>query len=96
MASPEDFRLSIPESGPAQGHDPKTIMRVRSSSNPAAGRGKMPETDERMDAIRNSKTMAGLPDAGLRPASSHLAMVFFVLGRAPFFRKHMKEDPYVQ
>jgi hypothetical protein len=49
-----------------------------------------------MDAIRNSKTMAGLPDAGLRPASRHLAMVFFVLGRAPFFRKHMKEDPYVQ
>jgi len=41
----------------------ETIMRQTSSSNPAAGRGKMPVTTEGMDAIRNTKTMAGSPDA---------------------------------
>jgi hypothetical protein len=45
-------------------------MRQTSSSNPAAGRGKMPVTTERMDAIRNTKTMAGSPDADLAIAIS--------------------------
>ena len=40
-------------------------MRKTFSSNPAAGWGKMPVTTERMDAIRNVKTMAGSPDADL-------------------------------
>ncbi|MGE0287640.1 MAG: hypothetical protein AB7I42_15040 [Bradyrhizobium sp.] len=53
-----------------------------SGSNPAAGQGKVPETDERMDAIRNSKTMAGSPDADrqLRSASRHLAHGLLVSG----------------
>jgi hypothetical protein len=57
-----------------------------SSSNPAAGQGKMPETDERMDAIRNIKTMAGSPGAD-RHFDQRLAilrMVFLFLGaRSP-------------
>jgi hypothetical protein len=55
-----------------------------SSSNPAAGQGKVPVTAERMDAIRNMKTMAGSPDAdlALRSASRNLGMVFVFLGAA--------------
>jgi len=44
--------------------------RQTSSSNPAAGQGKMPVTAERMDAIRKMKTMAGSPDADLAKAIS--------------------------
>ena len=54
-------------------------MRQTSSSNPAAGRGKMPVTTERMDAIRNTKTMAGSPDADhrdQRPAILRMVFVF--------------------
>jgi len=62
------------------------IMRkVTFSSNPAAGQGKVPETDERMDAIRNIKTMAGSPDAD-RHFDQRLAilrMVFLFLGARP-------------
>jgi hypothetical protein len=71
----------------AQGHDPENerrIMReVTSGSDPAAGQGKVPVTDERMDAIRNLKTMAGSPDADrlVRSASRHLAHGLFVFGR---------------
>ncbi len=55
-------------------------------SDPAAGQGKVPVTDERMDAIRNIKTMAGSPDADrhFRSASRHLAHGLFVFGpRSP-------------
>jgi len=89
-------RLSIPESDHAQDHDPEQndgSCEVTSSSNPAAGQGKMPETDERMDAIRNIKTMAGSPDADrhVRSASRHLAHGLFVFGRrSPV--EPMKED----
>ena len=54
-------------------------MRKTFSSNPAAGWGKMPVTTERMDAIRNMKTMAGLPDADhldQRPAILRMVFVF--------------------
>lgn len=53
-----------------------------SSSNPAAGQGKVPVTAERMDAIRNMKTMAGSPDADAaftrdqRPAILRMVFVF--------------------
>ena len=63
---------------------PKGSCSTTSSSNPAAGQGKMPVTAERMDAIRNIKTMAGSPDADpycdQRPAI--LRMVFVFLGPA--------------
>jgi hypothetical protein len=56
-----------------------------SSSNPAAGLGKVPKTDERMDAIRNIETMAGSPDADrhFRSASRHLAHGLLVFGPCP-------------
>jgi hypothetical protein len=66
-----------------QGHHPKKDhARKTSSSNPAAGQGKMPVTAERMDAIRNMKTMAGSPDADLvlRSASRNLAHGLCVFG----------------
>jgi hypothetical protein len=56
--------------------------------------GKVPVRLERMDAIRNIKTMAGSPDADRVSASRNLAHGFYVLG-APFFREPMKEDPHV-
>jgi hypothetical protein len=61
----------------------KGYARQTSSSNPAAGQGKMPVTAERMDAIRNMKTMAGSPDAdlALRSASRNLAHGLCVFGR---------------
>ena len=64
---------------------PKGSCSTTSSSNPAAGQGKVPETDERMDAIRNIKTMAGSPDAD-RHFDQRLAilrMVFLFLGARP-------------
>jgi hypothetical protein len=56
--------------------------RQTSSSNPAAGQGKVPVTAERMDAIRKMKTMAGSPDADLvvRSASRNLAHGLCVFG----------------
>jgi hypothetical protein len=69
---------------------------VRPSSNPAAGRdGQDARTIERMDAIRNMKTMAGSPDAEFRTASRNLAHGFCVSG-AHAFADHMKEDTNVQ
>ena len=47
---------------------PKGSCSTTSSSNPAAGQGKVPVTAERMDAIRKMKTMAGSPDADLARA----------------------------
>jgi hypothetical protein len=69
------------------------MMRKTPGSNPAAGWGKMPVTTERMDAIRNVKTMAGSPDADLanrdqRPAILRMVFVF----QGPFFREPKKED----
>ena len=62
---------------------PKGSCSTTSSSNPAAGQGKVPVTAERMDAIRNIKTMAGSPDADLvlRSASRNLAHGLCVFGR---------------
>ena len=59
--------------------------------------GRDARTTERMDAIRNIKTMAGSPDAdrSLRAASRHLAHGLCVLG-GPLFRETMKEDQNVQ
>jgi hypothetical protein len=48
-----------------------------------------------MDAIRNTKTMAGSPDAGPFSASRNLAHGFCVSG-APCFADLMKEDINVQ
>ena len=61
---------------------PKGSCSTTSSSNPAAGQGKMPMTAERMDAIRKMKTMAGSPDADLvlRSASRNLAHGLCVFG----------------
>jgi hypothetical protein len=56
--------------------------------------GKVPVRPERMDAIRNIKTMAGSPDAETTSASRNLAHGFCVLGVLSF-REPMKEDPYV-
>ena len=58
--------------------------------------GQDARTTERMDAIRNIKTMAGSPDADLmcRSASRHLAHGLCVW--APLFREPMKEDLNVQ
>src|ERR1700737_3579481 len=48
---------------------------------PLGATGKVPVTSERMDAIRNTKTMAGSPDADLfRSASRNLAHGFCVFG----------------
>ena len=55
---------------------PKGSCSTTSSSNPAAGQGKVPVTAERMDAIRNIKTMAGSPDADLDQRPALLRMVF--------------------
>ena len=55
-------------------------MRKTFSSNPAAGWGKMPVTTERMDAIRNVKTMAGSPDADHDQRLAILRMVFVFQG----------------
>ena len=56
-----------------------------------------PELPERMEAIQDTKTMAGSPDAdvALRSASRNLAHGFCVLGRHAF-REPMKEKPNVQ
>jgi hypothetical protein len=53
---------------------------------PLGATGKVPVRPERMDAIRNMKTMAGSPDADLasRAASCHLAHGFCVLRRPSF------------
>ena len=61
---------------------PKGSCSTKSSSNPAAGQGKVPVTAERMDAIRKMKTMAGSPDADLvlRSASRNLAHGLCVFG----------------
>jgi hypothetical protein len=61
---------------------PKGSCSTTSSSNPAAGQGKVPVTAERMDAIRKMKTMAGSPDADLvlRSASRNLAHGLCVFG----------------
>jgi len=99
-----DFRF--PKDDHAQEHEPErriALVPVRSvlkHSRPAAirplGGGKMPLTTERMDAIRNSKTMAGSPDAD-RIFDQHPAILrwsfCFV---ASFFREPMKENPHVQ
>ena len=55
-------------------------MRKTFGSNPAAGWGKMPVTTERMDAIRNVKTMAGSPDADHDQRLAILRMVFVFQG----------------
>jgi hypothetical protein len=61
-----------------QGHRPEMDhARQTSSSNPAAGQGKVPVTAERMDAIRKIKTMAGSPDADL-DCDQHLAILRMV------------------
>jgi hypothetical protein len=56
--------------------------------------GKVPVRPERMDAIRNTKTMAGSPDADRVSASRNLAHGFCISG-ARFFREPMKENHYV-
>ena len=61
---------------------------------PLGTTGKVPVRPERMDAIRNTKTMAGSPDADASSASRNLAHGFCVFG-APLFREPMKEDSYV-
>ena len=68
--------------------DRKDHARTTSSSNPAAGQGKVPVTTERMDAIRNIKTMAGSPDADhvLRSASRNLAHGLCVSGARSFVK----------
>jgi hypothetical protein len=72
----------------------ETIMLKprRSAAIRPLGGARCPYT-ERMDAIRNIKTMAGSPDAdrGLRSASRNLAHGLCVSGD-PFFREPMKED----
>jgi hypothetical protein len=57
---------------------------VQQQSGSWAGQGA--RTTERMDAIRNIKTMAGSPDADLmcRSASRHLAHGFCVSGLRSF------------
>jgi hypothetical protein len=61
---------------------------------PLGTTGKVPVRPERMDAIRNIKTMAGSPDADAMSASRNLAHGFCVLG-ALLFREPMKEDSHV-
>jgi hypothetical protein len=58
--------------------------------------GQDAQMTERMDAIRNSKTMAGSPDADrtLQSASRNLAHGLCVFGLRAF-AKPMKEDPNV-
>jgi hypothetical protein len=58
--------------------------------------GQDAQMTERMDAIRNSKTMAGSPDAdhALRSASRNLAHGLCVFGPRAFV-KPMKEDQNV-
>jgi hypothetical protein len=73
--------------------------RGHAQERPAAIRplgvtGKMPVRLERMDAIRNTKTMAGSPDADLRSASRNLAHGFCISG-VRFFREPMKENHHV-
>jgi small subunit ribosomal protein S15 len=68
------FRMVFPKAG-LQISWRRSCART-SSSNPAAGRGKMPVTTERMDAIRNTKTMAGSPDADRNQRPAILRMVF--------------------
>jgi hypothetical protein len=69
------FSHDLPESRtPIVGDD--HAQNVQQQSGRWAGQDA--QTTERMDAIRNIKTMAGSPDADhmLRSASRHLAMVF--------------------
>jgi hypothetical protein len=56
--------------------------------------GKVPVRPERMDAIRNIKTMAGSPDADRVSASRNLAHGFCILD-VRFFREPMKENQNV-
>src|SRR5215510_15496496 len=75
----------------------KDHARQTPSSNPAAGQGKVPVTAERMDAIRNIKTMAGSPDADLAKATSiSPSCAWSLCFWAPRSREPMKEDHYVQ
>jgi hypothetical protein len=66
---------------------PKTscsILQRPAAIRPLGVTGTVPVTSERMDAIRNIKTMAGSPDADLlRSGSRHLAHGFCVFGDAP-------------
>ena len=68
-----------------KGHDPEKIMLDKrpAAIRPLGITGKVPVRPERMDAIRNIKTMAGSPDADRVSASRNLAHGFCVL-RRPF------------
>jgi hypothetical protein len=70
--------------------------KIMLNKRPAAIRplgitGKVPVRPERMDAIRNIKTMAGSPDAEPVSASRNLAHGFCI-SDVRFFREPMKED----
>jgi small subunit ribosomal protein S15 len=68
----------------AQEHEPIMLKNVQQQSGRWAGQGA--RTTERMDAIRNIKTMAGSPDADhlLRSASRNLAHGLCVSGVSRF------------
>jgi hypothetical protein len=76
----------------------KSIIRKRIMLNkrPAAIRplgitGKVPVRPERMDAIRDIKTMAGSPVADLTISVSQ-SCAWFLCFERPLFREPMKED----
>jgi len=98
-----DFRFSKDDHAQAE-HDPEKWIPVfrkdhAQTRRPAAIRplgitGKVPVRPERMDAIRNIKTMAGSPDADRVSASRNLAHGFCISG-VRFFCEPMKENHYV-
>jgi hypothetical protein len=74
----------IPNSGKSFPKGPCSNVQRPAAIRPLDVTGMMPVISERMDAIRNIKTMAGSPDADLiRSASRNLAHGFCVFEARP-------------
>jgi hypothetical protein len=71
------------------------VPAMRTNVQQQSGRwaGQDAQMTERMDAIRNPKTMAGSPDAGRRARTSvSPSCAWSLCFKAPCFRETMKED----
>jgi hypothetical protein len=90
---PREKRTPISGDDHVQEHDPGkpdsgfankiTLNKRPAAIRPLGTTGKVPVRPERMDAIRNIKTMAGSPDADAVSASRNLAHGFCISER-PF------------
>ncbi|WP_159008458.1 hypothetical protein [Bradyrhizobium sp. S69] len=90
--SGDDHVQELDPGKPDSGFANKITLNKRPAAiRPLGTTGKVPVRPERMDAIRNIKTMAGSPDADAVSASRNLAHGFCI-SSVRFFREPMKED----